>query len=46
MEERNKKIPEVIIPKGVKAEDYLDIDDGTIFDEEPAAIREVVIRYE
>lgn len=44
--EEIKKISEVILSKGEKPEDYLDIDDGSLFDEEPAAVREVVIRYE
>ena len=42
---KEKKIYEIVIPKGERPEDYLDIDDGS-YNEEPIAQKEVEIRYE
>ncbi len=46
MKQQQIRIPSIVIPKGIRIEDYIDMDDGEYFDEPPIKEDEVDIKFE
>ena len=45
MKDKNKKIPEILIPKGYSLDEMLDLE-GDLWDDDPIGVEEVKIHFE
>ena len=45
MKDKNKEIPEILIPRGYSVDEILDLE-GDLWDEKPIGVEEVKIRFE